>query len=96
MMPATWVTMMWKRAARYSTVGLVLVTFPYWVPISSIYRRERPHLPPYKVMERDGVKIVVLGMITPCYPGMALGEPVEGAAFRRHGGDGTQVDEDHP
>lgn len=28
----------------------------------------RPHLPPYKVMERDGVKIVVLGMITPAIP----------------------------
>lgn len=26
------------------------------------------HLPPYKVMERDGVKIVVLGMITPAIP----------------------------
>ena len=27
-----------------------------------------PHLPPYKVMERDGVKIVILGMITPAIP----------------------------
>ena len=27
-----------------------------------------PHLPPYKVMERDGVRIVVLGMITPAIP----------------------------
>lgn len=27
-----------------------------------------PHLPPYKVMVRDGVKIVVLGMITPAIP----------------------------
>lgn len=27
-----------------------------------------PHLPPYKVLERDGVKIVVLGMITPAIP----------------------------
>lgn len=28
----------------------------------------KPHLPPYKVLERDGVKIVVLGMITPAIP----------------------------
>ena len=28
----------------------------------------RTHLPPYKVLERDGVKIVVLGMITPAIP----------------------------
>lgn len=28
----------------------------------------QPHLPPYKVIERDGVKIVVLGMITPAIP----------------------------
>ena len=28
----------------------------------------KPHLPPYKVLERDGVKIVVLGMITPAVP----------------------------
>lgn len=27
-----------------------------------------PHLPPYKVLERDGVKIVILGMITPAIP----------------------------
>ena len=27
-----------------------------------------PHLPPYKVLEREGVKIVVLGMITPAIP----------------------------
>ena len=27
-----------------------------------------PHLPPYKVIERDGVKIVILGMITPAIP----------------------------
>ncbi|WP_303011354.1 bifunctional UDP-sugar hydrolase/5'-nucleotidase [uncultured Bacteroides sp.] len=27
-----------------------------------------PHLPPYKVMKRDGVRIVVLGMITPAIP----------------------------
>ena len=26
------------------------------------------HLPPYRVLERDGVKIVVLGMITPAIP----------------------------
>lgn len=29
---------------------------------------EKTHLPPYKVLERDGVKIVVLGMITPAIP----------------------------
>lgn len=29
---------------------------------------EKTHLPPYKVFERDGVKIVVLGMITPAIP----------------------------
>lgn len=29
---------------------------------------ERTHFKPYKVMERDGVKIVVLGMITPAIP----------------------------
>lgn len=29
---------------------------------------EKAHLPPYKVFERDGVKIVVLGMITPAIP----------------------------
>ena len=28
----------------------------------------KTHLPPYKVLERDGVKIVVLGMITPAIP----------------------------
>ena len=28
----------------------------------------KPHLAPYKVLERDGVKIVVLGMITPAIP----------------------------
>ena len=28
----------------------------------------QPHLVPYKVLERDGVKIVVLGMITPAIP----------------------------
>lgn len=28
----------------------------------------KSHLPPYKVLERDGVKIVVLGMITPAIP----------------------------
>lgn len=28
----------------------------------------KPHLPPYKMLERDGVKIVVLGMITPAIP----------------------------
>ena len=28
----------------------------------------QPHLAPYKVLERDGVKIVVLGMITPAIP----------------------------
>lgn len=28
----------------------------------------KTHLPPYKVFERDGVKIVVLGMITPAIP----------------------------
>lgn len=28
----------------------------------------KPYLPPYKVLERDGVKIVVLGMITPAIP----------------------------
>lgn len=27
-----------------------------------------PYLPPYKVLERDGVKMVVLGMITPAIP----------------------------
>lgn len=27
-----------------------------------------PHLPPYKALERDGVKIVILGMITPAIP----------------------------
>lgn len=29
---------------------------------------DETHLPPYKVLERDGVKIVVLGMITPAIP----------------------------
>lgn len=28
----------------------------------------KPHLPPYAVLERDGVKVVVLGMITPAIP----------------------------
>lgn len=28
----------------------------------------KPYLPPYKVMERDGVKVVILGMITPAIP----------------------------
>lgn len=29
---------------------------------------DKPYLPPYKVLERDGVKIVILGMITPAIP----------------------------
>ena len=44
-------------------------------------------------MERDGVKNRNPWNDHPCYPCMALGEPVEGTAFRRHGGDCTQMDE---
>ena len=31
-------------------------------------RTEEPYLKPYEVIERDGVKVVVLGMITPAIP----------------------------
>ena len=95
-MPEIWVIMMWRQAEPCSTAGLntcdFLVLGANIIDIST----GEPHLPPYKVMERDGVKIVILGMITPATPCMALGEPVEGTAFRRHGGDCTQMDEDHP
>lgn len=33
-----------------------------------IHQPGQPHLAPYKVLEREGVKIVVLGMITPAIP----------------------------
>lgn len=31
-------------------------------------RTNKPYLPPYKVLEREGVKVAVLGMITPAIP----------------------------
>ena len=40
----------------------------YWVLISWICHRRNLIFIPYEVLERDGVKIVVPGMITPAIP----------------------------
>ncbi len=39
------------------------------------------HFKPYEVLERDGVKIVILGMITPAIPAWLSRESVEGLRF---------------
>ena len=54
------------------------------------------HFKPYEVLERDGVKIVVLGIDNSCHSRMAFRESVERVAFRRYGGDCPQMDEDYP
>lgn len=48
----------WTATCRFPVLGANIINTS----------TSRPHLPPYKVMERDGVKIVVLGMITPAIP----------------------------
>lgn len=42
---------------------------------------EKPYLPPYKVIERNGVKIVVLGLITPAVPAWLAENLWEGLRF---------------
>ena len=39
------------------------------------------HFPPYVTLERDGVKIVVLGMITPADPDVAVRNLWKGLRF---------------
>mgnify|MGYP002976768954 FL=1 len=41
----------------------------------------RPYLKPYQVMERDGVKIAILGMITPAIPSWLPGQLWSGLRF---------------
>ena len=59
---------MWKQDALYSTAGLVSGNFPVLGANIVETATGETHLPPYRVLERDGVKIVVLGMITPAIP----------------------------
>lgn len=48
----------WTRDCHFSVLGANIVE------VST----GKPHFKPYEVLERDGVKIVVLGMITPAVP----------------------------
>ncbi|MDR0893224.1 MAG: bifunctional metallophosphatase/5'-nucleotidase [Mediterranea sp.] len=48
----------WVRQCRFPILGANIVRTA----------DGKPYLPPYKVIERDGVKIVVIGMITPAIP----------------------------
>lgn len=48
----------WTKECRYPVLGANIIETV----------TGQTHLPPYAVLERDGVKIVVLGMITPAIP----------------------------
>lgn len=48
----------WARECKYPVLGANIVETS----------TGKTHLPPYAVLERDGVKVVVLGMITPAIP----------------------------
>lgn len=48
----------WTKQCRFPVLGANIIETA----------TGKPHLPPYAVLERDGVKIVVLGMITPAIP----------------------------
>lgn len=48
----------WTKECRYPVLGANIIETA----------TGQTHLPPYAVLERDGVKVVVLGMITPAIP----------------------------
>lgn len=48
----------WTKECRYPVLGANIIETA----------TGRTHLPPYAVLERDGVKVAVLGMITPAIP----------------------------
>ena len=48
----------WVRQCNFPVLGANIVET----------KNGKPYLPPYKVIEREGVKVVVLGMITPAIP----------------------------
>lgn len=48
----------WVRQCKFPVLGANIIDV----------KTGKPYLPPYKVIERDGVKVVVLGMITPAIP----------------------------
>lgn len=48
----------WVRQCEFPVLGANIIDV----------KTGKPYLPPYKVIERDGVKVVVLGMITPAIP----------------------------
>lgn len=56
----------------------------------------KTHFKPYEVLERDGVKIVVLGMITPAIPVWLSENLWKGLRFDDMEENSPQMDEDYP
>src|SRR3712207_9414359 len=48
----------WVGSCRFPILGANIVDLS----------TDKPYLPPYKVFEREGVKVALLGMITPAVP----------------------------
>ena len=68
MMPATWDNHDVETGRAVFDRWIATCDFPVLGANIIDTSTGQPHLAPYKVLERDGVKIVVLGMITPAIP----------------------------
>lgn len=44
---------------------------------------EKPYLKPYHIINRDGIKIAIIGMITPAIPNWLNEKLWEGMSFKR-------------
>ncbi len=53
----------------------------------------KPYVKPYIILNRDGVKVAVLGMLTPAIPNWLTENLWSGLPFREHGDKRPQMDE---